>query len=221
MKQLMLTTEKINNNALTTTLKPITLETSLIKLIPMTLDHLDGYCLAGNYSQVWQHMPINRCENYDIAKSWMKEAINEMTLGREIAFITIDKQTDKVIGSTRLFRYNNKDKTIELGHTFITPDFQRSYVNSHAKFLMLKHAFEQLKIARVEICTHENNQQSRTAITRIGGHFEGVLRKHRRSPNGDYRNTALFSIIDDDWSRVKQQLLSTTSNPEEFNHVSS
>ena len=126
------------------------------------------------------------------------------------------KKTNKVIGSTRLFRFNEKDKAIELGHTFITPEFQRSYVNSHAKYLMLKHAFEQLKMVRVEICTHENNQQSRNAIARIGGKFEGVLRKNRRAPNGDYRNTALFSIIDEEWSQVKQHLLNSGKNPEEF-----
>jgi len=206
---------------LQTTLTPTTLETSLIKLEPMNLQHLTGFCSAGNYPQVWQHMPINRCQSPEIASTWMKEAIDEMTQGLQIAFVTIDKKTNKVIGSTRLFRWNNKDKSIEIGHTFITPDFQRSYVNSHAKYLMLKHAFEHLDMARVEICTHEDNQQSRQAIARIGGHFEGILRKHRRAPNGDYRNTALFSIIDDEWPQIKQQLLSTGKNQEEFSHVSS
>jgi len=200
-------------------LKKIILETSLIKLVPMTLQHLDGYCLAGNYPQVWQHMPINRCQNSEVAKAWMEEAITEMNQGQQLAFITIDKKNDQVIGSTRLFRCNAKDKAMELGHTFITPKFQRSYVNSHAKFLMLKHAFETLNMTRIEICTHEDNQQSRNAITRIGGHFEGILRKHRRAPNGDYRNTALFSIIDTEWPQVKQQLLATGKCVEEFTHA--
>ncbi|PKG83549.1 GNAT family N-acetyltransferase [Colwellia sp. 75C3] len=202
------------------TLKPITLETSLLKLVPMTMQHLNDYCLAGNYPQVWQHMPLNRSASHDIARPWMQEAVDEMAQGLQLAFITIDKKTNKVIGSTRLFRYNEKDKAIELGHTFITPEFQRSYVNSHAKYLMLTHAFEHLKMVRVEICTHENNQQSRNAITRIGGHFEGILRKNRRAPNGDYRNTALFSILDEEWPQVKQQLLASGINQEEFDHVS-
>jgi len=202
------------------TLTPITLETSLIKLVPMSLQYLDDYCLAGDYPQVWQHMPVNRCQNSEIAQAWMQEAIDEMSQGLQLAFITIDKKTDKVIGSTRLFRYNEKDKMIELGHTFITPDFQRSYVNSHAKYLMLKHAFEHKKMARVEICTNENNEQSRNAIARIGGHFEGVMRKHRRSPDGNYRNTALFSIIDNEWSQVKNKLLATGKTEKEFEHVS-
>jgi len=202
-------------------LKPITLETNLIKLEPMTMKHLNAFCLAGNYRKVWQHMPINRCQSRDIAEAWIKEAIDEMAQGLQLAFVTIDKKTDKVIGSTRLFRWNDEDKTIELGHTFITPDFQRSYVNSHAKYLMLKHAFEYLKLSRVEVCTHENNQQSRNAIARIGGQFEGILRKHRRSPNGNFRNTAIFSIIDDEWPQVKIALLNTANSAEEFDHVSS
>lgn len=203
------------------TLKPITLATSLIRLEPMTMQHLNGFCLAGNYPEVWQHMPINRCQNPDIAQTWMQEAICEMTEGLQLAYVTIDIKTDKIIGSTRLFRCNEKDKSIELGHTFITPEFQRSYVNSHAKYLLLRHAFEHLKMTRVEICTHENNQQSRNAIARIGGHFEGILRKHRRAPNGDYRNTALFSIIDEEWSQVKSKLLATATKSEEFKYVSS
>ena len=229
MQQLMLKTPTLKDFPIkpcalkSLPLKAITLETSLIKLIPITMQHLEGYCLAGNYPQVWQHMPINRCQSQDIAKPWLAEAIEKMDQGLELAFVIInkvsEKESDTVIGSTRLFRYNDNDKTIELGHTFITPDFQRSHVNSHAKYLMLKHAFEQLKMVRVEICTHENNQQSRNAITRIGGQFEGILRKHRRAPNGDYRNTALFSIIDEDWLQVKQQLLSTGKSPEEFIHV--
>jgi RimJ/RimL family protein N-acetyltransferase len=202
------------------TLKAVTLETSLIKLVPMSLEHINDYCLAGNYPQVWQHMPVNRCQSHEVAHTWMQEAINEMSQGLQLAFITIDKNTNRVIGSTRLFRYNEKDKSIELGHTFITPEFQRSYVNSHAKYLMLKHAFEHLKMARVEICTNENNEQSRNAIARIGGHFEGILRKHRRSPDGNYRNTAMFSIIDDEWLQVKQNLLATNKKEKEFECVS-
>jgi RimJ/RimL family protein N-acetyltransferase len=184
------------------------------------MQHLDGFILAGNYEEVWQHMPINRCKNAEIAQAWMQEAINEMSEGGQLAYITINKKTDEIIGSTRLFRCNEKDKSIELGHTFITPEFQRSYVNSHAKFLLLKHAFEHLKITRVEICTHENNKQSRNAIARIGGHVEGILRKHRRAPNGDYRNTALFSIIDEEWPHVKSDLLATATEPQEFEDVS-
>ncbi|TPH18020.1 GNAT family N-acetyltransferase [Litorilituus lipolyticus] len=199
--------------------EPTVLETSLVKLTPMTLDHLREFRLAGNYPEVWQHMPMNRCETDELAMAWMSDAINDMNNGKQLAFVTLDKKTNQVIGSTRFIRQDREHRKLEIGYTFITPKFQRSYVNSHAKFLMLQHAFEQLGIARVEICTHENNQQSRTAIARIGGKFEGILRKHRRSPNGEYRNTAMFSIIDEQWPEVKKRLLNTGNTVEEFFHV--
>jgi len=198
--------------------KPQILQSQLIKLVPMNMGHLEAYRTAGNFPEVWQHMPMNRCKTTEITTAWMKEAINEMALGQQIAFVTIDKKTNQVIGSTRLFRLNQKDKSLEIGHTFITPKFQRSYVNSHAKFLMLQYAFEMLNMVRVEICTNETNQRSRTAISRIGGHFEGILRKHRKSPNGDYRNTAMFSITDDEWPKVKEKLLKTATQKQEFEY---
>jgi RimJ/RimL family protein N-acetyltransferase len=198
--------------------KPQILQSQLIKLVPMNMGHLDAYRVAGNFPEVWQHMPMNRCETTEIATAWMKEAINEMAHGEQIAFVTVNKKNNQVIGSTRLFRLNDKDKSLEIGHTFITPEFQRSYVNSHAKYLMLQYAFETLNMVRVEICTNEKNQQSRTAITRIGGHFEGILRKHRKSPNGDYRNTAMFSITDDEWPKVKEKLLKTATQKQEFEY---
>ncbi|WP_042146729.1 MULTISPECIES: GNAT family N-acetyltransferase [unclassified Pseudoalteromonas] len=198
--------------------KPQILQSQLIKLVPMNMGHLDAYRAAGNFPEVWQHMPMNRCETIEIATAWMKEAINEMAHGEQIAFVTVNKKNNQVIGSTRLFRLNDKDKSLEIGHTFITPEFQRSYVNSHAKYLMLQYAFETLNMVRVEICTNEKNQQSRNAISRIGGHFEGILRKHRKSPNGDYRNTAMFSITDDEWPKVKEKLLKTAKQKQEFEY---
>jgi RimJ/RimL family protein N-acetyltransferase len=197
-----------------------TLESSLIKLRPMTMSDLAGFRAAGDFPQVWQHMPVNRCQDNSTATAWLSEAIDEMNQGKQLAFVTINKANNKIVGSTRLFRVNEQDKAIEIGHTFITPQYQRGYVNSHAKFLMLQYAFEVLGMVRVEICTHENNQQSRNAIARIGGIFEGVLRKNRRAPNGNYRNTALFSITDDEWPQVKENLLKTGRNEEEFYYVS-
>ena len=197
-----------------------TLQSSLIKLRPMTMSDLAGFRAAGNFSQVWQHMPVNHCQDNNTAKAWLFEAINEMAQGKQLAFVTINKANNKIVGSTRLFRVNEKDNAIEIGHTFITPEYQRGYVNSHAKFLMLQHAFEVLGMVRVEICTHENNQQSRHAIARIGGIFEGILRKNRRAPDGSYRNTALFSITDEEWPQVKANLLKTGKNDEEFYYVS-
>lgn len=198
---------------------PVTLETNLISLQPMRQEHLHGFYQAGNFDVLWQHMPKNHCQNLTTTKTWVNEALKAMAQGEQLAFVTIDKVNNRLVGSTRMIRLDTAHRKLEIGYTFITPNYQRSYVNSHAKFLMLQYAFEQLNIARVEICTHEHNQQSRTAIARIGGQFEGILRKHRCF-DGKFRNTALFSITDDEWPGVKQQLLTTAKQPEEFTCVS-
>jgi len=201
-------------------LKPVTLESELIKLEPITMTHLSDFCKAGNFAEVWRYMQPNPCENVEMARSWIVGMIDEMATGSQVAFVIINKQNNKIVGSTRLFRVNEVDCTLEIGHTFISPEFQRSHVNSHAKYLLLEYVFETLDFTRVEICTHENNLQSRRAIARIGGQFEGILRKNRRAEDGSYRNTALFSIINDEWPQVKANLLKTGQCKEVFSYVS-
>ena len=201
-------------------LKPVTLESELIKLEPITMTHLSDFCKAGNFAEVWRYMQPNRCQNEDVARAWISLAVNEMATGSQVAFVIINKQNNKIVGSTRLFRVNEVDRALEIGHTFISPAFQRSHVNSHAKYLLLEYVFETLDFTRVEICTHENNFQSRNAIARIGGKFEGILRKNRRAEDGSYRNTALFSIINDEWPQVKANLLQTGQCKEVFSYES-
>jgi len=201
-------------------LKRITLESELIKLEPITMAHLSDFCKAGNFAEVWRYMQSNPCENIEITRTWISYMIDEMDTGSQIAFVIINKQSNKIVGSTRLFRVNEVDRALEIGHTFISPEFQRSHVNSHAKYLLLEYVFETLDFTRVEICTHENNLQSRRAIARIGGQFEGILRKNRCAGDGSYRNTALFSIINNEWPQVKANLLKTGQCKEVFSYVS-
>jgi RimJ/RimL family protein N-acetyltransferase len=206
-------------NCLPQKLSPVTLETQLIKLIPLTMQHLVEFSYAGNHHEIWQYMSVgNQCINRETAKTWIQHAITAMVKGSEVAFVIIDKTTEKLVGSTRLLHFNQAQSTLEIGHTFITPSFQRTYVNSHTKYLLLAHVFESLSINRVEICTHQDNIKSRQAIMRIGGHFEGIIRQHRLQASGQYRNTALFSILNNEWLRVKSNLLSLGTTVSEFCH---
>ncbi len=187
--------------------KQLTLENELIKLIPLSIEHLNEIHLAGNHPDVVRWMPLNHFKNITTTSHWLKAALKEVATGQQLAFATIDKKTNRLVGSTRYLRPNKKDMALEIGHTFITPEFQRSYINTNAKLLLLEHAFEKLNLTRVEFSAHESNHKSRTAILRIGAKFEGILRKHRSLPDGKYRNTALFSILDQEWPGVKSQLL--------------
>lgn len=119
----------------------------------------------------------------------------------------IDRASGKIVGSTRYCSIDHDNKGIEIGFTFIRPEFQRGYVNSHAKYLLLRHAFESFGAIRVQFRTHEHNQKSRNAITRLGATFEGVIQHQRIQSDGSVRNTAQFSITNRQWPTIKIKLL--------------
>ncbi len=187
--------------------QPVILSTDRIELQPLSLDHAEAFHLATNDDAIWTWMVPNPCKTLEATKQWIATALAERDAGRQVPFATIDKASGKLVGSTRFLTIMRDDKGIEIGHTWINPAFQRGYVNSHAKYCMLQHAFETLGAIRVEFKTHENNQKSRNAIARLGAQFEGIMRQQRILPTGELRNTALFSIIDGEWPEVKQQLL--------------
>ena len=109
-------------------------------------------------------------------------------------------------GSTRFGSIDRANPRVEIGWTWIGRPFQRSHVNTEAKYLMLRHAFEVWDCRRVELKTHVMNERSRNAMLRIGCTFEGVLRNYQTSDRGVTRDTAMFSIIDREWPEVKARL---------------
>jgi RimJ/RimL family protein N-acetyltransferase len=185
----------------------VTLTTERIELQPLSMEHTSAFHHAANNDDIWTWMVPNPCQTIQSTQQWITTALIERDAGRQVPFVTIDKKSGQLVGSTRFLNIMRVDRGIEIGHTFINPDFQRSYVNSHAKFLMLRHAFEQLAAIRVEFKTSEHNHKSRNAIARLGASFEGILRQQRILPSGNYRNTAIFSIIDSEWPDIKQRLL--------------
>ncbi|WP_244623580.1 GNAT family N-acetyltransferase [Shewanella salipaludis] len=173
---------------------------------PLSLDDAEGFYHAGNHACLWQWVTPNRCQTLASAQDWIEESLAMQRQGQHLPFVILDNPSQEIIGSTRYCATRKADRIIEIGFTFITPKFQRTHVNTQAKYLLLQHAFERLGAVRVELKTHENNQQSRRAIGRIGGHFEGVLRNYRLLPDGSSRNTAMFSITVQEWPRVKLEL---------------
>ena len=186
--------------------RPITLKARDITLNPLAREDIEGFHSAGNHERLWKWVIPNPCGSLSSTENWIANALNEQQLGHQIPFVITDNHSKKIIGSTRYCSIRRDDRNIEIGHTFITPDFQRTHVNTQAKFLLLKHAFEVLRAIRVEIKTHEKNQQSRNAILRIGAKFEGVLRNNRILPNGYVRSTAIFSITEQEWPQAKADL---------------
>jgi RimJ/RimL family protein N-acetyltransferase len=126
--------------------------------------------------------------------------------GKELAFATIDQASGTVVGSTRYRCIEAAHKRLEIGFTFIAKSWQRSHINTEAKYLMLRHAFEQWEFNRVELLTDFLNIKSRTAIARLGAKEEGILRSHMVMRDGRVRDSVLFSVIAAEWPEVKAKL---------------
>lgn len=137
---------------------------------------------------------------------YMQLAFDHQAQGLAIPFITTLKDSGQVIGSTRFFKVDLVNRTAEIGHTWISGSWQRSFVNTESKYLMLRYAFEERKWMRVQLSTDALNAKSRAAILRLGAKQEGILRKERIMPDGRIRTTVVFSIIDDEWPEVRASL---------------
>ncbi|MDW7549038.1 GNAT family N-acetyltransferase [Pseudoalteromonas peptidolytica] len=182
-----------------------TLESSRIRLVPLASEHLPELLRCGKDSELWKWVFTNYSRDQRTIEQWFYGSA-QFDESEQLVVAIIDKASGKVAGNTRLFRVDKLNLSAEIGHTFVATQFQRTHINTHAKYLLLKYAFEAIGLVRVQFQTHEQNQKSRDAITRLGAQFEGISLKDRRLPNGNYRNTARFSITDEMWSDVKMNL---------------
>ncbi len=150
-------------------------------------------------------MPRN-LQDSDSMRDFVATAIDREAAGEEFPFAVIARDTKRVLGSTRYMDVHTKHKGVEVGWTWYAPDVWRTFVNPEAKLLLLTHAFEAWGAIRVCLKTDERNAQSRAAILKLGAQFEGILRNQRIRPDGSYRGTAMYSIIDTEWPTVKAKL---------------
>lgn len=183
----------------------ITLETEKVRLTPLTESHLTALLQAGSHPDIWRWVFNNYCKDKATITHWFKETA-QFDAKEQLVMAIICKDKNEVVGTTRLFRLDTHNQSAEIGHTFIAKSAQKTHINTHAKYLLLNHAFEDLKLVRVTFCTHENNSISRNAIARLGARFEGLAYKQRKLTDGTFRNTAIFSITDDLWSGIKLNL---------------
>ncbi|CCQ09202.1 GCN5-related N-acetyltransferase [Pseudoalteromonas luteoviolacea B = ATCC 29581] len=182
------------------------LENEHVALIPLEQAHLHELLHAGQSPSVFTWVFDNYCRSEHALHSWFNQTA-QFDAQLQLVFAIVEKTTDNVIGTTRFFRLDPVNLSCEIGHTFITDRWQRTHINTNVKYLMLQHAFETLGLVRVEFRTHEQNDKSRRAIARLGATFEGLSRKDRRLPDGTYRNTAKFAMIDDDWPECRNKLM--------------
>jgi len=186
-------------------LAPVVLDGLRVRLEPMTMDHLDALVEAGRFEELWRWTQANP-STPDAMCDYMQAALDEQRSGSCMPFVTIDKPSDTVVGSTRFGNIDVRNRRVEIGWTWVTPRFQRTYVNSEAKYLMLSRAFDVWGCVRVELKTDLLNARSRAAILRLGGVEEGVLRRHQLTQGGRFRDTVYYSILDNEWPGVRERL---------------
>jgi N-acetyltransferase len=186
---------------------PLTLEGSVVRLEPLRHEHADLFWQAakGALDVIFRWIPYSMKTREDFHRL-VDKAMTEQERGESIVFATVERRSGRVIGSTRFMNIDRVNHRAEIGSTWIAPAWQRTAVNTEAKFLMLQHAFEVWKCIRVELKTDALNQQSRSAILRIGAKEEGTLRKHLLTWSGRIRDTVYFSILDTEWPEVKTRL---------------
>lgn len=192
-------------NATAPTLAPVTLEGRIVRLEPLSLHHLDGLAEVADDEAVWR-WTLGRPTDRARLQAWMELAMANRDAGTELPFVTVERESGRPIGSSRYLNIALEHRRVEIGWTWVATAWQRSGVNREAKLLMLEHAFERLGCQRVEFKTDALNEQSRAALAGIGAVFEGIFRKHMVMPTGRIRDSAYFSITDDEWPGVKAAL---------------
>lgn len=186
-------------------LNPITLEGRMVRLEPMSLDHLDGLTAMGLAPELWRWIPF-AVTSRDEMRGYIETALAEQRAGQSLPFAVMDAKTGEAIGSTRYGNISEPNRRLEIGWTWYAPAHQRTAVNTEAKLLLLTHAFERLGMIRVEFKTDALNDKSRNALLRIGAVQEGIFRKHLVCQSGRIRDTVYFSILDTEWPEKKRRL---------------
>ena len=194
------------------TVEPVTLEGDHVRLEPMTLEHLEGLVEIGLEPAIWTWMPV-LVRTPDDLRGLVDSALRARDSGTEFPFVTIERASGRPVGSTRYLAIALEHARLEIGWTWIGPAWQRSAVNTEAKLLMLGHAFEGLGCRRVEFKTDARNEASRAALLGIGATFEGVFRKHMLVRGGERRDSAWYSLTDDEWPDVKAHLRTRLDRP--------
>jgi N-acetyltransferase len=176
-----------------------------VRLEPLDPRHDAGLWEASRAPEIWTWLQTQPDRaGFDAV---LEEARAATARREEFAFATVDARSGQPVGMTRYMALRPADRALEIGWTWLTPAMWRTGANVEAKLLQLQYAFETLACLRVELKTHASNARSRGAMERLGATFEGVHRKHRILPGIGVRDTAWYSVIDDEWPPVRQGLL--------------
>lgn len=186
-------------------IKPEPIEGRIVRLTPLRQEHASALWSVGQNPALWRWMPwtietdANFSELVSRSVAWAESGSGQ-------AFVIQSLDGGEMIGSTAYLNADEYNLRVEIGATWITPSWQRTGVNTECKWLLLRHAFEELGANRVEFKTDSMNVRSRAALERIGAKEEGTLRNHMVRPDGSLRHSTYFSVTVEEWSDVEQHL---------------
>lgn len=184
-------------------MKQIRLENDAVQLRLIAHGDVEGILEAANDPNIWVHMPYTLLTEEEVVQ-YVEKAVEEHETDQAYKFVIINKKTGKIIGSTTLFDISLQHKRLEIGHTWITPAYWRTDINTNCKYLLLTYCFEQLELQRVQIKTDHENIRSQKAIERLGATKEGILRNHMIRKDGTIRHTVMYSLTHEEWPIVKK-----------------
>jgi RimJ/RimL family protein N-acetyltransferase len=176
-----------------------------LKLEPLSEAHLPGLEEIAFDERIWRYM-LTSVKTPDDLRDWMDSALQAKAACTSLPWATVLKAENRIIGSTRFLDLDLKHRTVEIGHTWLAPEYHSAGLNPEAKLLQLTYAFEVLGMNRVALKTHHENLQSQAAMRKMGAIEEGTFRNHYVMPDGSQRHSVWFSIIREDWPQVRSRL---------------
>lgn len=184
---------------------PVCLQGTHVRLEPLSRTHLQPLMEIGLDAELWR-WTVAQISSAEDMRSYVEAALEEQQQGRSLPFATIERASERVVGCTRFGNIDRANQRVEIGWTWVARPWQRTPINSEAKYLMLRHASEDLGCIRVELKTDALNDRSRAAIRRLGAMEEGILRRHMVTATGRVRDTVYYSILDSEWPQVRADL---------------
>ncbi len=185
---------------------PVVLMNAHVRLEPLEASHAEAIYAAGQDDRIWAHKLRGPLTSLADAHGYVAEALAERAAGRQLPFVIRAAGSGALLGLTRYLDLQVAHGGLEIGHTWLVPTCWRTAVNTAAKRLLLAHAFEDLSASRVCLKTDILNERSQRAIERLGARREGVLRAHRRRPDGSLRDTVYYAVLAAEWPVVRSRL---------------
>jgi N-acetyltransferase len=186
--------------------EPVTLMGKIVRLEPLSEAHIPDLAKVGLEPEIWRYMRYGKVETEAHLGAWARELLDLQTQGTDLPFAVIHLDSGKAIGSTRYLHIDPPNRSLEIGGTWYGLGYQGTMVNGECKYLLLKHAFENLGCIRVWFKADARNQRSIQALESIGAIREGVLRNHMVLPDGFIRDSVVYSLLPGEWPQVKQKL---------------